>query len=120
MFSRQSTLIAGTNHRELNVIYGEVKHPKDRTRNSHNLGKTTLLHLIDFLMLKGTSNEHFLFRNRKRFEHFEFFIELALNSGDFATVRRSVFDPNNIALARHANGGKDFTKDGEDAWNHLV
>ena len=103
----------------LNVIYGEVKHPKDRTRDSHNLGKTTLLHLIDFLMLKGTSNEHFLFRNRKRFEHFEFFIELALNSGDFATVRRSVFDPNNIALARHANGGKDFTKDGEDAWNHL-
>jgi len=103
----------------LNVIYGEVRHPKDRNKDSHNLGKTTLLHLIDFLMLKGTSREHFLFRHKERFMDFTFFIEIALNAGDFATVRRGVSDPNQIALVRHAEGGKDLSSAPDDAWDHV-
>jgi uncharacterized protein YydD (DUF2326 family) len=103
----------------LNVIYGEVRHPKDRKRDSHNLGKSTLLHLLDFLLLKGTAPEHFLFRHRERFKNFTFFIEIALNSGDFATVRRAADDPNKIAMARHAEGGQDFNNEPEDSWDHV-
>ena len=72
---------SGDRASRLNVIYGEVRHPSDQKRDSHNLGKTTLLHLIDFLLLKGTWPGHFLVKNSDQFEKFAFFIELALNSG---------------------------------------
>src|ERR1700730_913453 len=81
---------------KLNVVYGEVRQPSDQKRDSHNLGKTTLLHLIDFLLLKGMSPDHFLAKNRERFADFVFFIEIALNAGDYATIRRDVTQPNRI------------------------
>jgi uncharacterized protein YydD (DUF2326 family) len=93
--------------------------PRIAKRDSHNLGKSTLLHLLDFLLLKGTAPEHFLFRHRERFKNFTFFIEIALNSGDFATVRRAADDPNKIAMARHAEGGQDFNNEPEDSWDHV-
>jgi uncharacterized protein YydD (DUF2326 family) len=102
----------------LNIIYGEVRHPSDQKRDSHNLGKTTLLHLIDFLLLKGTSPEHFLVRNKERFEDFVFFIELALRAGDFATVRRGASNPNRIAMTRHLEAGLDLAGAADDAWDH--
>jgi len=67
----------------LNIIFGDVKKPKDKKRDSHNLGKTTLLHLIEFLMLKGTAPEQFLVKHQDRFLGLQFFIEIRLNSGDF-------------------------------------
>jgi len=102
----------------LNVVLGEVRHPKDQRKDSHNLGKTTLIHLIDFLLLKGMSPDQFLFKNRHRFEHFVFFIEIALNTGKFATVRRSAADPNKIAMTRHEDRGQDFTNTANDEWDH--
>src|ERR1700730_5713945 len=93
----------------LNVIYGEVHHPKDQKKDSHNLGKTTLIHVIDFLMLKGVWPDLFLIKHADRFQRFVFFIEIALNGGGFATVRRGVADPNKIALKRHSEGNCDFT-----------
>jgi|GEM_PF-607460 uncharacterized protein YydD (DUF2326 family) len=101
-----------------NIVYGEVRHPSDRRRDSHNLGKTTLLHLIDFLLLKATSPEHFLVRNRERFEDFVFFIELALRAGDFATVRRGASNPNRVAMTRHLDGGLELAEAHDDAWDH--
>jgi uncharacterized protein YydD (DUF2326 family) len=103
----------------LNVIYGEVHHPKDQKKDSHNLGKTTLIHLIDFMMLKGTWPELFLIKHHERFKRFIFFFEIALNSGGFATVRRGPSDPNKIAFKRHPEGGMDFTDSPDDAWDHV-
>lgn len=108
----------GDNAAQLNVVFGEVRHPSDQKRDSHNLGKTTLLHVIDFLLLKGMSPEHFLARNKERFEGFDFFIELALNAGDFATVRRGASNPNRIAMSRHSEAGLEFAGAAEDAWDH--
>lgn len=110
-------------HREnatrLNVVYGEVRHPADRKWDSHNLGKTTLLHLIDFLLLKGVTPDHFHVKNKDRFEGFTFYLEIALNAGDYATVRRSVENPNRVALTRHAEPGFDLAEAADDVWNHL-
>jgi uncharacterized protein YydD (DUF2326 family) len=103
----------------LNVIYGEVHHPKDQKRDSHNLGKSTLIHLIDFLMLKGTASEQFLVKHQDRFKDFVFFIEIALNSGDFATVRRSAAEPNKISLKRHPEHELDRNAAPEDSWDHV-
>ena len=104
--------------KSLNVVFGDVLKPEDRERDSHNLGKTTLLHLIEFLMLKGTSPEQFLVKHASRFEKFDFYIELALNSGEYATVRRSPRDPNVVALCKHSEGGQDMTVAADDYWDH--
>jgi uncharacterized protein YydD (DUF2326 family) len=102
----------------LNIIFGEVHHPKDKKRDSHNLGKTTLIYLIDFLMLKGTSPGQFLVKHRDRFAEFTFFIEIALNSGDFATVRRGALEPNLVGMRRHPTGGQDFANSSDTEWDH--
>nr|WP_294564569.1 DUF2326 domain-containing protein [uncultured Rhodopila sp.] len=102
----------------LNVVYGEVHHPADEKRTSHNLGKTTLLHLIDFMMLKGQSSEHFLFAHKERFETFIFFIEIALNDGSYATIRRSPAAATKIALKKHSEPGLKFADVAEDFWDH--
>lgn len=106
------------NATRLNIIFGEVRHPTDQKRDSHNLGKTTLLHLIDFLLLKGTSPEHFLVRNKERFEGFVFFIELALRVGDFATVRRGADNPSRVAMTRHSEAGLGLAGAADDVWDH--
>ena len=103
----------------LNIIYGEVHHPKDQKKDSHNLGKTTLIHLIDFLLLKGMSPDQFLAKNIGRFEKFVFFIEVALNAGDYATIRRGAADPNKIALKRHSERELDLSAAPDDQWNHV-
>ncbi len=103
----------------LNVVLGEIRHPSDHARDSHNLGKTTLLHLIDFLLLKGMWQGHFFVKNKNLFEGFEFFIEIALNAGGFATVRRGVNDPNLISLVRHDVPDSTFVDAPEDRWDHF-
>jgi len=103
----------------LNVIYGEVRHPKDHKKDSLNLGKTTLVGLIDFLMLKGISPDQFLVKHKDRFGEFMFFLEIALNSGDFATIGRGALDANKISLKRHPSGGLDLSHAHEDAWDHI-
>ncbi|MGO4117684.1 hypothetical protein ACEQ6C_31165 [Rhizobium ruizarguesonis] len=108
----------GADANRLNVVLGEVKHPKDRKKDSHNLGKTTLLHLIDFLMLKGWSQDSFLYRHRDRFADFVFYLEIALNSGGYATIRRSVSAPTRVALSRHDTPKADFNDVADDAWDH--
>jgi uncharacterized protein YydD (DUF2326 family) len=95
-----------------------VRHPSDKKRDSHNLGKTTLLHLIDFLLLKGMSPDHFLVRDKERFGDFIFFVELALNAGDYATVRRGAANPNRVAMTRHSEPGLQFVSAAEDVWDH--
>ena len=108
----------GTECDRLNVVYGEVRKPTDTTRDSHNLGKTTLLYLIDFLLPRGMTPEHFLQKHKERFELFQFFIELRLNSGQYATIRRGAADPNSIAMKLHTEPGLQFVDAAADFWDH--
>jgi uncharacterized protein YydD (DUF2326 family) len=110
----------GADAARLNVVLGEVRKPADRKRDSHNLGKTTLLHVIDFMMLRGMSPEFFLAKHKHRFERFVFFLEICLNSGEFVTIRRSVVNPSEIGLKRHAKGHQNFCDAPEDEWDHVA
>lgn len=118
VFSPISFNVRGDAHL-LNVVLGEVRDPKNQKKDSHNLGKTTLLNLIDFLLLKGVTPEHFLGKHRDRFQNFNFYIEVALNAGDYATIRRSAGMPNSVSMARHPNRDEDFVGASEDSWDHL-
>ncbi len=108
----------GANADRLNIVLGEVKHPKDRKKDSHNLGKTTLLQLIDFLMLKGWSQDSFLYKHRDRFADFVFYLEIALNGGGYATIRRSVAAPTRVAVSRHEDPDQNFDGAADDVWDH--
>ncbi|MHB1195145.1 MAG: DUF2326 domain-containing protein [Longimicrobiales bacterium] len=101
----------------LNVIYAEVTDPEDRKKDSHNLGKSLLVHLIDFLLLKQFERGHFLYDNRDRFSDFVFYLELRSNTGQFVTVRRSVSASTRIMLHAHSSGRQDLSALGEAEWS---
>ena len=46
----------------LNIVYADVKSDFNEKKNSHDLGKTKLAEIIDFLLLKGIDKKHFLLK----------------------------------------------------------
>lgn len=103
----------------LNVVYGAVTDSSDVRKDSHNLGKTTLVHLLDFMFLKNiSSTSHFLEARADRFKGFEFFLEVALNSGDYVTIKRGVENSTKISIKQHDERLKDFINLSEEEWDH--
>lgn len=71
--------------------------------NTHNLGKSLLLDVIDFCLLTELKKDHWLVTtqdadNNQLFEDYVFFLEVFLNSGQFLTIRRSVAHPTKIGF----------------------
>jgi uncharacterized protein YydD (DUF2326 family) len=93
------------NLRGMNVVYADVKTSLGDHKNSHDLGKTKLAELIDFLLLKGVDQKkHFLFKVKNRqnvsiFIEYIFYLELVLNSGQFLTIKRSVSNNTKISFS---------------------
>ena len=89
-----------------NVIYADVKtKTSDKGRLPHNVGKSRLVELIDFLMLKGVNKEYFLLKY-PQFVEYEFYLELLLNNGTYLTIKRSTKSNSKIMA---------MTTDSEDA-----
>jgi uncharacterized protein YydD (DUF2326 family) len=105
----------------LNVIFAEVKRKRAKDGDSHNLGKTTLIALIDFMLLKDiTGSDHFLAKHKQRFDNFVFYFELAIHGGSFVTIRRSVAEPNDISLKKtdpSLENAYGLPAEGWDHWN---
>lgn len=71
----------------LNIIFANVtKEQKDKS--SHSLGKTTLLELLNFSLLKQIDKSFFL--KNKVFEDFIFYLEIEYDSNKFVTIKRPV------------------------------
>lgn len=102
----------------LNVIVGEIQSPKDDKKDTHNLGKTTLVRLLDFVLLAKKNNQQFLFKNYERFKSFVFFLEIQLNNKNFLTIRRSVENSSKISFILHSEQHQDFTALVDEHWNH--
>lgn len=101
-----------------NAVVAEIHLPENKTRDTHNLGKTTLGRLIDFTLLKSRHAELFLFKHEERFKRFVFFLELELSGGSFLTVRRGVQDNTKISFLRHSEGRQDYSQTPEEGWDH--
>lgn len=97
-----------------NVVYGDVEY-KQEDHNEHNLGKTSLVHLIDFLLLKTLSKKHFLSKHKSKFKDWTFYLEIELNAGNYLTIKRSVSMPTLISFKEHTSQNQDFSE--EDNWN---
>ena len=83
----------------LNVIIGNISNRDDTEKDTHNLGKSLLLEIIDFLLLKGIKNKekYFLTKN-EIFSKYIFFVEIELNNGQFLIIKRAVENNTKISF----------------------
>lgn len=85
----------------LNVIIAEITDKTKTEREIHNLGKTFLISVIDFLLLKNISNKSKYFLTKGSFEGQIFFAELILNDGSYLVIRRSINNPTKISFKKN-------------------
>jgi len=105
----------------LNVILAQVRVPEDGTKSDHNLGKTLLTRLLDFMLLKEVDAEFFTRKHPTRFERFVFFLEILLPDGKtHATIRRAAHADTKIALKLHERlqGDCPLLAVTEEFWDH--
>jgi uncharacterized protein YydD (DUF2326 family) len=108
----------GVMNSSISVVFARITKPKDPTKDSHNLGKTTLIHLLDFLLLKHIEKEHIFVKHAALFAKFTFYLEVQTPRGSFITVKRSAANHNRASLRKHDNSEPDLTNAHESAWDH--
>lgn len=101
IYSNDSRFKSVKFNENFNVIVGRIKNSENLNRDSHNLGKSTLAQLIDFMLLKNVDKKFFLFK--EIFRNFTFYMEIQLNSGKYVTIRRSVKQNTKISFKLHNN-----------------
>jgi uncharacterized protein YydD (DUF2326 family) len=73
LYSNKPDLFESVNFiQELNVILAEIRLPENRNKDTHNLGKSTLGRLIDFMFLSNRDKNFFLFKHEELFKDFIF------------------------------------------------
>ena len=103
----------------LNVALAEIRLPRNRDKDTHNLGKTTLGRVIDFCFLSGRDPKFFLFKHEEVFKDFVFFLEIELADSSCLTVRRGVEEATKISFKKHEASYQDFTGLPEADWDHV-
>ena len=120
LYSNKSDSFGPIDFREgLNVILAEIRLPKNKDKDTHNLGKTTLGRMIDFCFLAGRDKDFFLFKQEDIFNDFVFFLEIRLSDATYLTVRRGVREHTKIRFKKHTAGHQDFTDLAESDWDHF-
>lgn len=98
----------------LNVILADVQKKSDDA-STHNLGKSTLLDVIDFLLLKTLDKKHWLLatkdsQGQPTFKDYEFYLEILLNSGKYLTIKRCVNENTKISFKLHEKRSNGFAE----------
>lgn len=102
-----------------NVVYGDVVAAPSRIEgkpHEHNIGKTSLVRLIDFMLLKQLSKKSIFVKYQDRFVGWVFYMEIKLNDGTYVTVKRSTDQNTKISLKKHFAPNQDFSDEKE--WDH--
>lgn len=105
-------------HDGLNVIFARVLARKDNTKDSHNLGKTLAIDLLDFCLLKRIDKEFFLKKHEDRFRGLVFFLEIGVHGSDHVTLRRAVDEASKVSVKRHPAGQQTLADLPEKSWDH--
>ena len=92
----------------LNVVLATVTKHNDKTRDAHNLGKTSLVRLIDFCLLKEEKKDFFIFQN-PNLSKLDFYLVID-NDGGYITIKRSAKDPQKVSIAEHSDANADLLK----------
>ena len=105
-------------HDGVNVIFGQVKE-ENLKKDSHNLGKTFLITIIDFCLLSGVDKNHPLKSSHDLFKDFEFYLELETNSGRYITIKRKVNSPTKISIyTTSRKKGEVLSAVSNDKWSY--
>lgn len=104
------------NEQGINVILGKVENKLIKDTDSHNLGKSTLIGLLDFMLLKNVSESHFLYKNEKLFHNYTFFLEIKKDDNQFVTIKRNVINGTKICFKFHSEPYQDFRL--EQNWDY--
>ena len=102
----------------LNVVLAEIRLPENRNKDTHNLGKTLLGRLLDFVFLSKHDSRFFLFKHLNLFQKFVFFLEIELEDASFVTIRRGVEDATKICFKKHAASHQDLSILPLSDWDH--
>lgn len=71
----------------LNIVFANVS-KEQKNKSSHSLGKTTLVDLLNYSLLKQVDKSFFL--KNKVFEDFVFYLEVEYDLNRFVTIKRPV------------------------------
>jgi uncharacterized protein YydD (DUF2326 family) len=104
----------------INVVYGEIRLPENRDKDTHNLGKSTLGRVLDFSLLSKRNPNSFLFKHSDIFDQFVFFLEIELAYESYVTIRRDVSQPSKICFNKHSDAQQDYSLLPVDAWDHSL
>lgn len=94
-----------------NIVLATI-HDKTNKRDTHNLGKTSLLVVIDFMLL-GTYGKTFPVLSNQTFENQTFYLEILLNSGHYLIIKRSVAKASRISFKLNETALTDYTAPNE-------
>lgn len=89
----------------VNIIIGRIKHPNQKS-SDHNIGKSMLVKIIDFLLLKDYNTGGFL--GSELFKTYEFYLEVKLNDGKYVTIKRSPRDIKSVSILKHEQGKQNL------------
>lgn len=103
----------------LNVVLAEVRLPENKSKSSHNLGKSTLARVIDYCLLGSVSKDHFFKKREDLFGEFVFFLEIELLDGSFLTIRRAVANASKVSFNSSPATQPDLTNLDEGEWSHF-
>ncbi|MCP4656166.1 MAG: DUF2326 domain-containing protein [bacterium] len=102
----------------LNVVFARVRDFSLKSRDSHNLGKTFLINVLDFPLLATIDKNHPYRIHGELFGDFVFFLELETGAGQLVTVRRAVSGRKAISINISPEGGQDYRDLPEEGWQH--
>lgn len=107
-------------NRGLSAVMAEIRVPANRQLDTHNLGKTTIGELLDFCLLRGKSQNFFLYKHGERFAGYTFYLEIQLPDGRFLTLARPVTPGSRVSFAMSEAPLRDVTTlDGSLEWDHV-
>lgn len=92
---------------DFNVIIGRIFDKSKKEKDTHCLGKTVLIDVIDFILLKGFDRDKRHFPGKSDFRGQVFFAELLLNDSKYLIIRRDIDSPTKISFKLN-----DFKLDG--------
>ena len=98
LYSNDSRFHNMTFNEGLNVVLGKVTKRDEVQKDSHNLGKSTLIDVLDFMLLKNIDKSHIFKKYSPLFDNHIFYLEIMINDGSYLTIRRSVNQATRISF----------------------
>ena len=102
----------------LNVVFARVRNPDVETADSHNLGKTFLIQVLDFALLGNYGGGHAFNVRSDLFGDFVFLLEIQTASGAYVTIRRPVTGRAAICIHVSEKPSVDLNNLAKTEWTH--